>query len=222
MTRKKTDSKLPPITVIKRLPRYYRYLRELVLSDVKRISSASLARKMKVNPSQIRQDFNYFGEFGQQGYGYNVEQLYLQIGALLGVYEQYKAVIVGAGKLGSALAGSPVFSKRGVKVVGIFDSDKNIVGKEIAGLKVMDVEGFPVFCKSESVDIAVLTLPSDKVNEMKDALSCSGVKGIWNFTSVDLKNEDMDITVENVHMGDSLMTLCYNLQRNKTENDKQK
>lgn len=213
-TEKKPGGKNPPVMVIKRLPRYFRYLRELVNSRIKRISSAELSKIMKVNASQIRQDLNYFGGFGQQGYGYNVSNLYREISSVLGVDEGYRAVIIGAGKLGSALAGSPVFSKRGVSVVGLFDSNKSVVGKEIVGHTVRDISNLKEFCIEERVDIAVLTLPSDRVPEIIKLIPGSGIRGVWNFTSVDLKNEDVDVTVENVHMGDSLMTLCYNLKKN--------
>ena len=170
------QKRIPPALVVKRLPRYFRYLRELINSGIERVSSASLSRKMRVNPSQIRQDFNYFGEFGKQGYGYNVNKLYDEISAVLGVTEGYTAVIIGTGRLGSALAGSPVFSKRGVRVVGLFDANEEVIGSEIYGIKVRHVTKLREFCRKKDVDIAVLTLPSEQVQDIIPVLRGTGIK----------------------------------------------
>ncbi len=201
-----------PAVVIKRLPRYYRYLGELLKQDITRISSNALSEKMNVTASQIRQDFNYFGGFGQQGYGYNVEILYREIGEILGLYDGYTTVIIGAGNLGRALANHGTFEKRGFKLVGIFDNNENVIGTEINGIKVMNVSELEEFTKNNRVDIGILTVPKSAIEEMADKLVECGVKGLWNFSYAELKTTK-DIAVENVHLSDSLMTLSYKLKR---------
>lgn len=204
--------------VIKRLPRYFRYLRLLLNENKLRISSNELAERMNVTASQIRQDLNCFGGFGQQGYGYNVTYLYGKVSEILGVNENYHAIIVGAGKLGQALAVSPVFSKRGVEVCALFDIDKNVIGRDLDGIPVLDESNIEKFCSENRVDIAVLTLPASEAHNIAERLATCGVKGIWNYTSTELFSSDHGITVQNVHMGDSLMMLCYDI-REKEENE---
>ena len=218
---KKTRETHVSSAVIKRLPRYFRYLRMLLNENVLRISSNELAERMNVTASQIRQDLNCFGGFGQQGYGYNVTYLYGKISEILGVNENYHAVIVGAGKLGQALAGSPVFTKRGVEVCGIFDVDPAIIGKSVDGIKVRHVDELKDFCAENSVDIGVLTLPSEHAHEAAELLAECGVSGIWNYTSTEFFSTDHGVIVQNVHMGDSLMMLCYEIREN-GGNDKTK
>ncbi len=198
--------------VIKRLPRYIRYLDLLASEGVEKVSSGELGRRMGITASQIRQDLNCFGGFGQQGYGYNVTYLYGKISEILGVNENYHAVIVGAGKLGQALAGSPVFTKRGVEVCGLFDVDPAVIGKQVDGVPVMSADLLEEFCGKNHVDIGVLTLPASEAHAAAERLAACGVKGIWNYTSTELFSTDHGITVQNVHMGDSLMMLCYEIR----------
>ncbi len=212
-----TENQIPEIqdvspAVIRRLPRYYRYLRELMLKGQLRISSAELAKLMNVTASQIRQDLNCFGGFGQQGYGYNISYLYAKISELLGVGEGYRGIIVGAGNLGSALVNSRMFEKRGVDIVAMFDINKEIIGKEIGGVTVYPMEELEIFSKENNIDIAVITVSRDAVSETLERLVSAGIKGFWNFTSTEIKVPHNDVVCENIHMGDSLMTLCYNLR----------
>ncbi|MBQ2765961.1 MAG: redox-sensing transcriptional repressor Rex [Clostridia bacterium] len=199
--------------VIKRLPRYYRYLRELLQNDILRISSGELSKLMHVTASQIRQDLNCFGGFGQQGYGYNVKYLYGKIGEILGVTQHYKAIIIGAGNLGSALAASPIFERRGVKLTALFDSSPAVVGRTISGYTVRAIDELEAYIRENKVDIAVLTLTKDAVRDMAEHLAGLGVKGLWNFASTELNLSNKDVVVQNVHMGDSLMRLCYQLTK---------
>lgn len=209
---KKTRETQVSTAVIKRLPRYFRYLRILLNENKLRISSNELAERMGVTASQIRQDLNCFGGFGQQGYGYNVTYLYGKISEILGVNENYHAVIVGAGKLGQALAGSPVFTKRGVEVCALFDIDPAVIGKTVDGIKVMHIDKIEKFCKENAVDIGVLTLPAENAYDAAHLLASCGVRGIWNYTSTELFKSDHGVAVQNVHMGDSLMMLCYDIR----------
>lgn len=195
--------------VIKRLPRYFRYLRELLEAGRMRISSGELSKMMKVTASQIRQDLNCFGGFGQQGYGYNVEYLYHKISEILGVDENYHAIIIGAGHLGLALVGSPMFDKRGVTLTALFDNAPDLVGKEYGSLPIYDIATLETYVQNNRVDLAVLTLPRAPAKEMALRLATLGVKGIWNFTNVELDLESVGTTVQNVHIGDSLMQLTY-------------
>ena len=204
--------------VIKRLPRYFRYLRELLRNDILRISSGELSKLMHVTASQIRQDLNCFGGFGQQGYGYNVKYLYGKISEILGVTQNYSAVIIGAGNLGRALASSPIFEKRGVKLTALFDVDPDVIGTEISGYTVLSMDTLEKYTSENSVDIAVLTTPKEVVRETAERLAALGVKGIWNFASREIELPGSDVIIENVHMGDSLMTLCYEINRKNGEN----
>lgn len=210
---KQTNKKQISNAVIRRLPRYFRYLRELLRSDITRISSKELSEKMNVTASQIRQDLNCFGGFGQQGYGYNVPYLYEQISGILGTDKKYTAVIVGIGNLGKALANNPLFEKRGVKITGLFDIDPDIIGKEIAGIKVQDYSEFEEFSKNNTIDIAVLTIPKAAATDVAKKLASCGVRGFWNFSNMELSVEDYDVKIENIHLGDTLMTLCYELSK---------
>ena len=199
-----------PFVVVKRLPRYYRYLGELLRQGITRISSGELSSKMGVTASQIRQDFNCFGGFGQQGYGYNVEKLHKEIGNILGLSHGYKTIIIGAGHLGHALANHTNFAKRGFTLVGIFDKDPSLSGTEINNLPVMMMEELETFCTDNQVDIAILALPKKAIAEVVPRLVMVGVKGLWNFSYTDIAVPD-DVAVENVHLSDSLMTLSYKI-----------
>lgn len=208
------NEKKVPAVVVKRLPRYYRYLGELIKQDVKRISSNALSIKMNVTASQIRQDFNYFGGFGQQGYGYNVEYLYNEIGEILGLNDGDTTVIVGAGNLGRAIASHGAFEKRGFRLVGIFDNNEKVIGTVINGIEVMSVDNLEDFLAKNRVDIGILTVPKAAVVETAERLVKCGVKGLMNFAYTEL-NFDKDIAVENVHLSDTLMTLSYKIKQNK-------
>ena len=203
--------------VIGRLPRYFRYLGELKDSGIERISSQELSGLMKVTASQIRQDFNNFGGFGQQGYGYNVEYLYTEIGKILGLDMTHRFVIIGAGNLGQALGGYGNLERRGFIFSGMFDSNPEVVGKIVRGVTVRPMEELEEFVKDNNIDIAVLAIPKAGAVEVAERLINVGIKEFWNFAHVDL-NVPKDIQVENVHLSDSLMKLSYNIRRNR-END---
>lgn len=196
--------------VIKRLPRYYRYLGELLENEVVRISSKELSERMKVTASQIRQDLNNFGGFGQQGYGYNVQYLYTEIGKILGVNQINNIIIVGAGNLGQALANYQDFEKRGFATKAIFDVNPRLIGLTVRGIEIMDIEKIGEFVKEHDIRIAALTLPKQKAQKAAQELVDLGIKAFWNFASVDLRLPD-DIVVENVHLSESLMTLSYRI-----------
>ena len=207
-----SQKKKVPAIVIKRLPRYYRYLSELRKQDIKRISSGALSEKMNVTASQIRQDFNYFGGFGQQGYGYSVDHLYQEIGNILGLHDGYTTIIVGAGHLGHALANHSAFEKRGFKLCAIFDRDTNIIGKVINGVEVLPDSLMEKYVTENNIDIAILALPKDAVQETANKLIDCGIKGLWNFSYAELKTKK-SVAVENVHLTDSLMTLSYKIKQ---------
>ncbi len=198
--------------VIKRLPRYYRYLGELLEENVERISSNDLSRKMRVTASQIRQDLNNFGGFGQQGYGYNVKYLYTEIGKILGLDSVHPMIILGAGNLGQALANYVDFEKRGFRLTGIFDINPVLEGIAVRGIEIQMLSELPLFLKQHPVEIAILTLPKNKAKEMANVLVENGIKAIWNFAHIDL-DTPKDVIVENVHLSESLMTLSYNLSQ---------
>ena len=199
-------------SVIKRLPRYYRFLGELRSNGLHRISSKELSERMGLTASQIRQDLNCFGEFGQQGYGYNVEYLYREIGKILGLDKQHNFVIIGAGNLGRALGNYLNFERRGFIFKGMFDANPELVGKDVRGVKVMPMEQLESFIRENDIDIAVLTIPKTSAVEVADKLVANGIRAIWNFAHVDL-NVPEGIQVENVHLSDSLMKLSYNINR---------
>lgn len=205
------DKNVPEV-VIKRLPRYYRYLGEYLNEGIMRISSGKLSEKMHVTASQIRQDFNYFGGFGQQGYGYNVEYLYNEIAHILGLKEEYKAVIIGAGHLGMALVNHQSFEKRGFDIMAMFDSNEEKIGQIINNKPVYNINDLEDYIKNNNITIAIITLPKHIVTELSKKLGDWGIKGIWNFTSAEIKT-DKKIAVENVHMSDSLMTLSYKIRK---------
>ncbi len=196
--------------VIGRLPRYFRYLGELRDEGVERISSQDLSRLMQVTASQIRQDFNNFGGFGQQGYGYNVEYLYAEIGRILGLDKQHRLIIVGAGNLGQALANYMNFEKRGFLVQGIFDADPKLYGRVVRNLEVEPMELVEQRIREKNIDIGVLTVPKNSAVEVADRLIGYGIKAIWNFAHVDLHVPE-GVQVENVHLSDSLMKLSYTI-----------
>lgn len=198
--------------VIRRLPRYYRYLGELLENGVERISSNDLSKRMKVTASQIRQDLNNFGGFGQQGYGYNVKYLYTEIGKILGLEEDHNIIIIGAGNLGQALANYAAFEKRGFILKGIFDVNPRLQGVAIRGVPIRMMDELKGFVQRNEVDIAVLTIPKEKAIEVANMLVENGVRAIWNFAHTDL-NLPENIIVENVHLSESLMQLSYNISR---------
>ena len=212
------DNKEISQAVIGRLPRYFRYLGELKDDGIERISSQELSAIMKVTASQIRQDFNNFGGFGQQGYGYKVEYLYEEIGKILGLHKTHNLIIIGAGNLGQALANYMNFERRGFLYRGIFDNNPALFGKKIRDLEVQPMEELETFVKENEIDIAVLTIPKDNALEVAERLARQDIKGIWNFAHIDL-NLSKEIQVENVHLSDSLMKLTYNI--NRYENEKE-
>ena len=199
--------------VIARLPRYLRYLGDLKDSGVERISSQELSKMMNVTASQIRQDFNNFGGFGQQGYGYNVEYLYNEISKLLGLSEKHNLVIIGAGNLGQAIANYMNFERRGFIFKGIFDKNPDLHGKKIRDIEVQPMENLEAFIKEHDIDIAVMTIPKTGAVKVADILVRNGIKAIWNFAHADLE-VPKDVQVENVHLTDSLMKLSYKLSKN--------
>ena len=198
--------------VIKRLPRYFRYLGALKARNITRISSKELSEQMMVTASQIRQDLNNFGGFGQQGYGYNVKYLYTEIGKILGLEEDHKIIIIGAGNLGQALANYAAFEKRGFILTGIFDVNPRLEGVAIRGVPIRMMDELKSFVQKNDVEIAVLTIPKEKAIEVANMLVENGVRAIWNFAHTDLNLPD-NIIVENVHLSESLMQLSYNISR---------
>lgn len=196
--------------VITRLPRYFRYLGELKDAGVERISSQELSRIMRVTASQIRQDLNHFGGFGQQGYGYNVEYLYVEIGKILGLNKSHHLILIGAGNLGQALANYMNFEKRGFIITGIFDINPDLIGKTVRNIPIQPMENMQGFIKENDVDIAVLTIPKVGAVKVASQLVECGIRGIWNFAHVDLEVPD-NVLVENVHLSDSLMKLSYQI-----------
>ncbi len=197
--------------VVGRLPRYFRYLGELKGRGVERVSSQDLSELMKVTASQIRQDFNNFGGFGQQGYGYNVEYLYNEIGKILGLDRQHHFIIIGAGNLGRALGNYLNFERRGFIFRGMFDQKPELLGMEVRGVKVMPMEEMEGFIRDNDIDIAVLPIPKAGAVSVAEKLVQNGIRAIWNFAHVDL-NVPEGIQVENVHLSDSLMKLSYNIR----------
>lgn len=198
------------LAVIKRLPRYYRYLGDLLENGITRISSKDLSRRMNVTASQIRQDLNNFGCFGQQGYGYNVELLHAEIKKILGIDKQYNLVIIGAGNIGQALVNYMNFEKRGFNFIAMFDVNPRLIGMTIRGVEIYDIDTLEDFLKTHNVDIVVLTLPKNNAVKVSKVIIECGIKGIWNFSHVDLKTPP-DVVVENIHLTDSMMTLAYKL-----------
>ncbi|MBO6150334.1 MAG: redox-sensing transcriptional repressor Rex [Clostridium sp.] len=194
--------------VIARLPRYYRYLGELIEEGVDRISSNELSVRMKVTASQIRQDLNNFGGFGQQGYGYNVKYLYSEIAKILGIDRQHNLIIIGAGNLGQAIANYANFEKRGFVLKGMFDVNPRLVGLVVRGVEICGIDDLENFIRNNEVQIAALTIPKSKAPEIAERLVNAGIKAIWNFAHIDLQVPP-DVVVENVHLSESLMRLSY-------------
>ena len=197
-------------SVINRLPRYYRYLGELYKNGTERISSKELSEKMNITASQIRQDLNCFGGFGQQGYGYNVKYLYGEIAQILGLKNGYTAVLVGAGNIGRAFIANTNFEKRGFKLIGVFDKDPAKIGTKIRGLEIMDYKDAEAFIKKEKPTMAIIAVPRDSVNEVAGQLRSFGINAFLNFSYAEITS-DKDTVVENIHLGDSLMRLCFKI-----------
>ena len=202
--------------VIRRLPRYYRYLGELLDEGVERISSNDLSHRMKVTASQIRQDLNNFGGFGQQGYGYNVQFLYEEIGKIMGLNTEHRIIIIGAGNLGQALANYVKFEKLGFVITALFDINPELSGKSVRGIPILMLSELDEYCRTHRVDIAALTMPKSKADSIASKLVDLGIRAIWNFAHVDLK-VPKEVQVENVHLSDSLMKLSYMLERYEKE-----
>ncbi|HHT97815.1 MAG TPA: redox-sensing transcriptional repressor Rex [Clostridiales bacterium] len=209
------DEKKISKAVINRLPRYYRYLGDLLEKDVVRISSKELSEMMSVTASQIRQDLNNFGGFGQQGYGYNVDYLYAEIGKILGLDKQHNIIIIGAGNLGQALANYADFERRGFTLKSLFDIDPKLIGNEIRGIKIRPIDELESYMKENYVDIAAITVPRFNASEIANNLAKWGIKAMWNFAPTDL-NLPKDIVVENVHLAESLLRLSFRLSSNKS------
>lgn len=201
-------------SVIKRLPRYYRFLGELKAQGIDRISSKELAEKMRTTASQVRQDFNCFGGFGQQGFGYNVEQLYNEIKQILGLNHKYKAILIGVGNLGRAVAAHMSFEERGFELVGIFDQNPALIGQKHRGIAVQSTDDIENFCHEYTPKVAILCIPRNAVGELAKRLYALGIKCYWNFSHYDLSIDYDDVVVQNVHMSDSLMILCYKISDN--------
>ncbi|MBP5292005.1 MAG: redox-sensing transcriptional repressor Rex [Lachnospiraceae bacterium] len=204
------ENKKISAAVINRLPRYYRFLSDLLAEGVTRISSDELSRRMRTTASQIRQDLNNFGGFGQQGYGYNVENLKNEIGKLLGLNKSHEMVVIGAGNIGRALAGYSNFEEHGFHIAALFDIDDDLIGREIRGAEVMHVGTFEEFVRGHDVSIAIIAVPRDEAQRIAEMIYRCGIKAIWNFAHVDLILPD-DVAVENVHLSESLMKLSYGL-----------
>ena len=198
--------------VIRRLPRYYRYLGELLDEGVERISSNDLSHRMKVTASQIRQDLNNFGGFGQQGYGYNVQFLYEEIGKIMGLNTEHRIIIIGAGNLGQALANYVKFEKLGFVITALFDVNPELSGKSVRGIPILMLSELDEYCRTHRVDIAALTMPKSKADSIASKLVDLGIRAIWNFAHTDL-NLPKDVIVESVHLSDSLMKLSYNISQ---------
>ena len=206
------------MAVIKRLPKYHRYLNELLNNDVDRISSKELGEKIGFTASQIRQDLNCFGDFGQQGYGYNVRELSNQISIILGLERDYSSVIIGAGNIGQAIANYTRFGKMNFDLKGIFDANPKLLGMRIRDIEIQDIDKLESFLQENPIDVGVVCVPKINAQKVCDILVAGGVKGIWNFAPVDLSVPD-DVTVQNVHLSESLLTLIY-LLHDKQSNQK--
>ncbi len=198
-------------SVIKRLPRYHRFLGDLLNKGMTRISSKELSIRMGLTASQIRQDLNCFGEFGQQGYGYNIELLHNEISQILGLKETKKAILIGAGHMGKALTMHFDMSTKGFQLIGIFDKKPSLLGQTVQNLPIHSMDQLDEFCRENKPDMAILCIPRESAREVAEVLVNLGIKGFWNFTHYDLLVEFPGICVENVHLSDSLMTLRYNL-----------
>lgn len=197
-------------TVIKRLPKYYRYLGEILRRGINRVSSQELSKLTGFTASQIRQDLNNFGGFGQQGYGYNVEELYEQLGKILGLDKGYNTVVSGAGNLGQAVANYKGFEDAGFKILSLFDKNPKLIGLKIRDIEIRDIDEMEGFIRENNVEIGIITTPRTSAQSIADIYMKSGIKGIWNFAPADLE-VDENIVIENVHLNESLFTLSYYL-----------
>ena len=203
------------IQVIRRLPRYYRYLSELEAQGVEKISSTKLASVMSSTASQIRQDLNCFGGFGQQGYGYSVAGLREEIGKILGLDRPHNTILIGAGNLGRAIATHLNFEQLGFKLTAIFEKDERLIGTTLRGITVLPDEAIEQYIKENKIDTAILTMPKEAVENLIDKLYDCGIRSYWNFSHYDIAKKYEDVVVENVHLSDSLMTLCYMMNQDK-------
>lgn len=201
------------MSVIRRLPRYYRFLYDLKENGITRISSRELADKMGITASQIRQDLNCFGGFGQQGYGYIVEQLYEEIGRIMGMHQLTPTILIGAGKLGKTIATQMKFETKGIELIGIFDNNPAVFDTKVGNLQVQSIDTLPTFCQSNQPKMAILCIPKEAAADVVDVLVKNGIQGFWNFSHYDINFAHPDVIVENVHLGDSLMTLSYCLNK---------
>ena len=204
--------------IIRRLPRYRRYLGQLQVKGIKKISSGELSELIGYTASQIRQDLNTFGEFGQQGYGYEVDKLYKEINKILGLDREYRTVVVGVGNLGQAITNYTYYYKIGFNIIGLFDKDPEVIGKEINDVKIMDGDILEDYVRNNAVDIGIICVTRDNAQEVADALVRGGVKGIWNFAPIDLDVPD-DIALESVHLSDSLHALSFMIKSKSEEEE---
>jgi redox-sensing transcriptional repressor len=202
--------------VIRRLPKYYRYLQDMEKNGIERVSSQEMSRRLGLTASQIRQDFNCFGGFGQQGYGYNVSELRKEITRILGLDRVYNAIIVGAGNLGQALANYTGFEREGFQIKAAFDINPRLIGMSIRGIEVMDIDYMEEYIKENDIQVAILAVPKSKAQEMADRLVNYGIRGIWNFAPIDVVVGE-DVSVENVHLSDSLYILSYRMKDKEEE-----
>ena len=198
-------------SVIRRLPRYYRFLGELKSEGLERISSRELSEKMGLTASQIRQDLNCFGGFGQQGYGYNIADLQFEIGQILGLDKPQNTILIGAGNLGRAVSMHINFENTGFRLVGIFDCKASLIGQMVRGIPIRDIASLDEFCKENLPSVAILCIPKEAAKKVAEQLIKLGVRGFWNFSHYDLALDHPETVVENVHFGDSLMTLSYRM-----------
>lgn len=202
------------MSVIRRLPRYYRFLSDLKDKGIERISSKELSKKMGITASQIRQDLNCFGEFGQQGYGYSIEHLHNEISNILGISTINPTILIGAGNLGRAIATHISFNSIGFELKGIFEKNKDFVGKTIQNVPIYYIDSLEEFCKNNKITVAILCIPREATSEIAKTLYSLGIRNYWNFSHYDLSVKYEDVIVENVHLNDSLMTLCYRISNN--------
>lgn len=207
------NEKKVSMAVVRRLPKYYRYLGELLKKDIGKISSKELSRMTGFTASQIRQDLNNFGGFGQQGYGYNVCALHSQLGKILGLNRPYRAVIVGAGNLGQAIGNYGGLSQAGLNLLSFFDKSSKMIGLSIGDVEIRNVKTLENFIKENEIEVGIITTPTESAQEVTDIMVKSGIKGIWNFAEADLKGPD-DVIIENVHLNESLFTLSYLMENN--------
>lgn len=207
------------MSVIRRLPRYHRFLSELGKNGIDRISSKELSERMGLTASQIRQDFNCFGGFGQQGYGYSVPLLCEEIEKILGIQNKYKCVLIGAGNLGRAIVGHMPFEALGFELIGVFDNSPRVIGTVISGYQVLDYKDIGRFYTENQPVMAILCVPRENVEELSDELYGLGIHAFWNFSHHDISLKHTDAIVENVHMNDSMLTLCYKLSAAKSEEE---